>query len=117
MPLAPIRTLSAGLAAYPRFGDYRPFGSIRARAIADRPANEDGSLVAQGYTIFDLGAGLRYRDIEGALDVMNLFDVRWRPVNFATTSRLVYEPEPVTGIHFVPGWPRTVIARATLYLN
>ncbi|HVJ18369.1 MAG TPA: TonB-dependent receptor, partial [Polyangiaceae bacterium] len=117
VPLAPVRTLTAGLAAHPRFGRYSPFGSVRVRAIADRPANEDYSLTAQGYTLFDIGAGLRYRDIEGAVDVMNLFDVRWRPVNFVTTSRLAYEPEPVTGIHFVPGWPRTVIARATLYWN
>ena len=46
---------------------------------------------------------------------MNVFDTEWRPVNFATTSRLAYEPAPVTSVHFVPGWPRTVIGRATLY--
>jgi outer membrane receptor protein involved in Fe transport len=115
VPLAPTATLSAGLAAHPRFGDYRPFGSYRVRAMADRPANEDGSLTAQGYLLHDLSAGLRYRDIEAAVDVMNVFDTAWRPVNFATTSRLGYEPASVTSVHFVPGWPRTIVGRATLY--
>jgi len=115
VPLAPTRTLTAGLGAHPRFGDYRPFGWLRVRAIADRPANEDGSLTAAGYVVTDASAGLRYKDIEGAVDVMNVFDVRWRPVNFATTSRLQYEPEAVTSVHFVPGWPRTVMGRVTLY--
>ncbi len=115
VPLAPRATLTAGLAAHPRFGDYQPFGAYRIRAIADRPANEDGSLVARGFVIQDVSAGLRYRDIEAAVDVMNVFDVAWRPVNFATTSRLSYEPAPVTSVHFVPGWPRTIIGRATLY--
>lgn len=115
VPLAPTATLSAGLAAHPRFGDYQPFGSYRVRAIADRPANEDGSLTAKGYVVQDLGAGLRYRDVEAAVDVLNVFDTAYRPVTFATTSRLSYEPAPVTGVHFVPGWPRTVIGRATLY--
>ena len=115
VPLAPTATLTAGLAAHPRFGDYQPFGAYRIRAVADRPANENASLVAQGYVVQDASAGLRYRDIEAAVDVMNVFDVAWRPVNFATTSRLSYEPAPVTSVHFVPGWPRTVIGRATLY--
>jgi len=115
VPLAPTATLTAGLGAHPRFGDYQPFGSYRVRAMAARPANEDGSLTAQGYVVQDLSAGLRYRDIEGAVDVMNVFDAAWRPVNFATTSRLAYEPAPVTSVHFVPGWPRTIVGRATLY--
>jgi outer membrane receptor protein involved in Fe transport len=115
VPLAPTATLTAGLAAHPRLGDYQPFGSYRVRAMADRPANEDGSLKARGFVLQDVSAGLRYRDIEAAIDVMNVFDAEWRPVNFATTSRLAYEPTPVTSVHFVPGWPRTVIGRATLY--
>lgn len=115
VPLAPTATLTAGLGAHPRFGRYQPFGSYRVRAIAHRPANEDGSLTAQGYVIQDASVGLRYQGIEAAVDVMNLFDVHWRPVNFATTSRLAYEPAPVTGIHFVPGWPRTFMGRVALY--
>jgi hypothetical protein len=40
---------------------------------------------------------------------------RWREVQFASDTRLPYEPATVTGIHYSPGWPRTVIARATFY--
>jgi outer membrane receptor protein involved in Fe transport len=115
VPLAPSATFTAGIGAQPRFGPWQPFGAYRVRAIAARPADETGSLTAPGYVIQDLSAGMRYRDIELGVDVFNLFDVAWRPVNFATTSRLAYEPSPVTGLSFVPGWPRTVLAHAALY--
>jgi hypothetical protein len=49
------------------------------------------------------------------VDVANVFDARWREAQFVTTSRLAWEPTPVTGVHFTPGWPRTVLAHATLY--
>jgi outer membrane receptor protein involved in Fe transport len=63
----------------------------------------------------DANAGVRWKNIEAALDVQNLFDARWREVQFANQSRLPFEPAPVTGIHYTPGWPRTVMGRATLY--
>jgi len=113
--LAPTRTLTAGVGARPTWGDYTPFGSLRVKALADRAATEDGSLTAQGYTLFDAEAGLRYSHVEAALSVQNLLDTRWREVNFATTSRLPYEPQPVTGVHYAPGWPRTVMGRVNLY--
>jgi hypothetical protein len=113
--LAPTRTLTGGIGARPTFGDWTPFGALRIKSLADRPAIEDESLTAQGFTIVDANAGVRYRSVEAGLDVQNVFDVRWREVNFASTTRLSYEPAPVTGIHYSPGWPRTVIARATLY--
>jgi hypothetical protein len=49
--------------------------------------------------------------------VQNLFDVDWREVQFATTSRLAYEPAPATGIAMTPGWPRTLLARLALYAD
>jgi len=113
--LAPTKTLTAGVSARPTIDGYTPFGSVRVKAIADRPANEDRSLTARGFALLDASAGLRWKNIEGALDVENVLNTSWREVNFATTSRLSYEPEPVTGIHYAPGWPRTVMARATLY--
>ncbi len=85
------------------------------KAIADRPAVEDESMVAQGFTIVDANVGLRWRDIEAAVDVQNALDTTWREVNFATTTRLREEPAPVAGIHYSPGWPRTITAKATLY--
>ena len=113
--LAPTRTLTAGIGARPSFGPWTPFGALRVKSLADRPATQDGSLTAQGFTIVDANLGVRYRNVEAGLDVQNVLDTRWREVNFATTTRLAYEPAPVTGIHYSPGWPRTVIGRATLY--
>ncbi len=113
--LAPTRTFTAGVAARPTFGNFTPFVALRVKSIADRPATEDGSLVAQGFTVVDANAGLRWKNIEMAVDAQNLLGATWREVQFATESRLAYEPAPVTGIHYTPGWPRTVIGRATVY--
>ncbi len=115
--LAPTRTLTAGLGVSPTFGAFTPMGSVRVKAIGSRPATPDGSLVAEGFTVVDATAGLRWKDIEAGLDVQNLLDARWREVQFATTSRLAYEPAQVTGIHYTPGWPRTVMARLRLYVR
>ena len=65
----------------------------------------------------DANLGARYRFVEAALDVQNLFNVPWREVQFATTSRLTSEPIPVTGISMTPGWPRTLLARLALYVD
>lgn len=116
--LAPTRTFEAGVGARPTFGDFTPFASIRVKSIADRPATEDGSLVAQGFTVVDANAGLRWKAIEAGLDVQNLFDTKWREVNFAAwDTRLPYEPKVVSGIHYSPGWPFTAIGRVDLPLG
>jgi outer membrane receptor protein involved in Fe transport len=113
--LAPRRTLSAGIGARPAVGDFIPFGSFRVKSIADRPATEDETLVAQGFTIVDASAGLRWKNVEAGVELQNLFDSKWREVNFATESRLAYEPAKVTGIHYTPGWPRTVMGHLAVY--
>ncbi len=113
--LAPTRTFSAGVGVRPTIGDFTPSGSIRIKSIGARPANEDESLIAEGFTVVDATAGLRWKQIEAGLDIQNLFNATWREVQFATETRLAYEPKAVTGIHYSPGWPRTVMARATLY--
>ncbi len=113
--LAPTRTFTGGIGARPTFGSWTPFGSIRVKSIADRAATPDGALIAEGFTLFDGEAGLRYKRYELGVDVQNIGDTSWREVSFATTSRLPWEPKPVTGISYSPGWPRTVIGHATLY--
>ena len=115
VPLAPSRTLSAGVGGKKAFGDFTPMGELRVRSIDDRPATADGTLVAQGFTVVDATLGLRWKDVEVAVDGHNLFDATWRQTSFATTSRLPWEPQPVTGINYTPGWPRTVVGRVALY--
>jgi len=117
VPLAPRITFSAGAGVRKPIGQFTPFGSMRLRAIADRPATEDSSLVADGFAIVDASAGVRWKALEIGLDVQNLFNAKWREVSFATTSQLPFERAPVTGIHYTPGWPLTVMGRAAVYWN
>ncbi len=102
IPLAPRITSNGGLTAF------HPFGwdaSLRYRHIGDRPANEDGSVIAEGYTVVNLGLSYTYGPFKYFVAAENLFDVEWNEAQFDTESRLDYEPEPVSEIHFTPGNP------------
>jgi outer membrane receptor protein involved in Fe transport len=110
--LAPTRTLTAGVGFRAPFGT---FGSIRIRSLADRPATEDESITAEGFTVVDAQVGHRIGPIELSLDVQNLFNASWREVQFASETRLENEPAPVEEIHFVPGWPFTIMGRVAAY--
>jgi hypothetical protein len=113
--LAPTRTFSAGVGARPTFGDFTPFADIRVKSIGARPATQDARLTADGFTVVDANAGLRWKRFEVGVDIQNLFNATWREVQFATDSRLPFETKVVTGINYSPGWPFTAIGRATVY--
>jgi hypothetical protein len=113
--LAPTRTFAAGVGVTRKLGAWTPFGSVRVKSIADRPATRDGSLFAQGFTLLNAQAGARWRDLEFGVDVLNLLNTTWREAQFATTSRLAWEPAAVTGIDYTPGWPLTILGHATYY--
>ena len=79
---------------------------LRYRYIDDRPANEDNSIVAEGYLITDLNINYKLNNnVTLGLAIENLFDVEWNETQFATESRLQSEPNPVEEIHFTPGTP------------
>lgn len=102
IPLAPDFTLVSGLNFIFESGLY---GSINVRHLADRPANEDNSIIADGFTVTDLSAGYKWRKISLGIQIQNLFDTEWNEAQFATESRLLNEAEPVEEIHFTPGTP------------
>lgn len=102
LPLAPTFTSTGGLSLQ-NAGSWS--GSLRYRYIADRPANEDNSIVANGYFVNDLQVNYSKRKYVLGLSVQNLFNVRWKETQFATESRLSTEPAPVEEIHFTPGTP------------
>ncbi|WP_338793967.1 TonB-dependent receptor [Bernardetia sp. MNP-M8] len=102
IPLAPDFTLVSGLNIIHRSGIY---GSINMRYLDNRPANEDNSIVAKGYTIFDLNAGYKWRRFNFGFQIQNLFDTQWNETQFATESQLQNETEPVEEITFTPGTP------------
>jgi len=102
IPLAPDLTLVSSLSYKHKSGLY---GSANIRYIKDRPANEDNSIVAEGYTIVDLNAGYKINNTEFGFQIQNLLNTKWNETQFATESRLQDEVEPVEEIHFTPGTP------------
>ncbi len=102
IPLAPDLTLVSGLQVRHSSGIY---GGVNLRYLKDRPANEDNSIVAEGYTVVDLNAGFRYKRFDIGIQIQNLLNTEWNETQFATESRLQGEPVPVEEIHFTPGTP------------
>jgi TonB family protein len=144
LALAPKQTYSGGLSARHALGPGVVRGGLRFYGITDRPANDDGDIIAKGFTIFDLHAGYRLRRFDLAFDVENLFNQDSRAAQFDTTGRLRTEPAigaPVpagfncgsngklaTGgapgsfqgcedVHFTPQYPLTLRVMATIYLD
>jgi hypothetical protein len=101
IPLAPDWTSAGGLNVLrDRFT-----AGLRYRYLANRPANEDNSIVAEGYTVVDMNADYRFGPLTIGFIVDNLLDVDWNETQFATESRLFNEVDPVEEIHFTPGTP------------
>jgi outer membrane receptor protein involved in Fe transport len=103
LALAPRWMGSGGIAVHAKRG----FVSLRARGIADRPGNDDGSLTAEGYLIFDLIAGRKLGRFDLDLTVTNLLDTDWREAQFAEESRVSPTAPLVEQMHFTPGVPLT----------
>ena len=80
-------------------------GRLGYRYLDDRPANEDYSITAEGYFIVD--AVLNYsinRNYQIGLTVQNLLNIQnWNEAQFDTESRLRFEEEPVSELHYTPG--------------
>lgn len=102
IPLAPAFTATGGFSWDQPNGF---FGSLRFRHLADRSANEDNSLIAEGYFLTDALAGWRNQRLEFQVSVQNLFNQAWKEAQFETESRLANELESVTEIHYTPGSP------------
>ncbi len=116
VPLAPLRTFGAGIGAREPIGPVIVVASAYVRSMADRPATQDGTLTATGYTLINAQLGLRWKAFELGADVINVGDVAWREGQFAVHSRLPGEgPSPQQGMSFTPGEPREVIGHAVVY--
>ncbi len=102
IPLAPDLTLLSGINYKHDSGFY---SGANVRYLKNRPANEDNSIVAYGFTVVDLNVGYQWNKIEFGVQIQNLFDTDWNEAQFATESRLFDESEPVEEIHFTPGTP------------
>ncbi|TXE05973.1 TonB-dependent receptor [Gelidibacter salicanalis] len=102
IPLSPELTSSAGL-SFRNVGDFS--GSINYRFVKDRPANEDNSIIAEGYVVTDMNLNYTIKNWTIGIIIENLFNTEWNETQFATESRLFNEVDPVEEIHFTPGNP------------
>ena len=102
IPLAPRWTGTGGIGWDKGKGF---FGSLRFRCLGDRPANEDNSLVADGYFLLDAVTGWKRNHWELGISAQNLLNAEWKEAQFETESRLQFETEPVSEIHYTPGTP------------
>jgi outer membrane cobalamin receptor len=78
---------------------------IRYRYMGDRPANEDNSVIAKGYTVCDFIVNYARPKYELGVQVQNLFNTEWNEAQFDTETKLRYESAPVSEICFTPGTP------------
>ncbi|HEX7070892.1 MAG TPA: TonB-dependent receptor [Rhodothermales bacterium] len=104
IPLAPRMTATGGLTVMRASLE----GSLRVVHIGDRPAVEDGSVTADGYTLLNLFAAYRTGPVRLSAVLENLLDVAWNEAQFAYESRLRGGVEPFSGLHFTPGNPRNL---------
>ncbi|MEO8799532.1 MAG: TonB-dependent receptor, partial [Polyangiaceae bacterium] len=102
LALAPKQTWSGGLSARHELGPGALRGGLRFYGIGDRPASDDGAIIAPGFTQLDLHVGYRTRRFDVALDIENLLNGAFRSAQFDTVSRLRNEPAIGTPLNQVP---------------
>jgi hypothetical protein len=111
IPLAPDLTSTGGI-AIENLANFS--GGLNYRYIKDRPANEENSIIAEGYLVTDFNINYTFRNFVFGIAVENLFDTDWNETQFATESRLFDEPESVEEIHFTPGTPFFLRGKVTV---
>jgi len=102
IPLAPRLTSQGGINLI------HPGGieaSLRFRYVGSRPANEDNSVVARGHFLSNLILAYKINKFRVFGELENLANTDWNEAQFDTESRLFYELEPVSELHFTPGNP------------
>lgn len=102
IPLAPGFTSQGGLTARHKSGFKARIGY---RAMLDRPANEDWSITARGYYVMDAMVAFERPRYQVSLTVENLLNSKWNEAQFATTTRLTNEAQPVDQLCFTAGTP------------
>jgi hypothetical protein len=108
LALAPRWMGSGGATVHGESG----FVAVRARGIGDRPGNDDGTLTAKGFLIFDVIAGKQIRSVDLNLTINNAFDADWREAQFAEESRVTPTADVVEQMHYTPGIPLTATMTA-----
>jgi len=105
IPLAPRVTITGGFSMLDFYGFD---ATLRITHIGDRPANEDNTVTAYGYSVMNFGLAYHLRKFTFSATIENLTNTDWNEAQFDTESRLKWETEPVSEIHFTPGDPLNV---------
>jgi lipopolysaccharide assembly outer membrane protein LptD (OstA) len=114
IPLAPVWSSTAGIRYSGKLGLNV---SLRYRYLSRRPANEENTLIYQGYFVNDLVMNYRHRNLEYGMIINNVFNVRWRETQFNTWTQLKGEKTPIDGISFTPGTKLAMKLAVTYYFN
>ena len=101
IPLAPIATSAGGLT----FKFKKIEAGLRYRFMANRPANESNTVVAIGYNIIDFSANYKAEHFRIGFSIENLLNANWNEAQFDTESRLPFEDNSTSELHFTPGTP------------
>ena len=102
IPLAPALTSTGGI-FYKAIKGWN--GSLTYRYIKSRPANETNTIIAKGYFLLDASINYTTSTFEVGLAAENLLNIKWNEAQFATPSRLLNEPAPITELNYTPGTP------------
>jgi hypothetical protein len=114
LPLAPIFTSQGGLTARHRSGLKARIGY---RAMSNRPANDDFSIVAKGYYVMDAMIAYERRKFQVSLTVENFLNTKWNEAQFETLSQLKGETAPVDELHFTAGTPIAIKFGVSYYFR
>ncbi len=87
---------------------------MRTRYFGPQPLIEDNSATGPSSLNFDARIGWNFRNVQVAVDVLNVFDNKNNDITYFYPSRLPGEPvEGVDDFHIHPAEPRTVRASVT----
>ncbi|MBS1685815.1 MAG: TonB-dependent receptor [Bacteroidetes bacterium] len=100
VPLAPSFTSQGGLTVRHKSGFKARLGY---RAMLDRPANENNSIIAKGYYVMDAMVAFERKRYQVSLTVENLLNTKWNEAQFATITRLTNEAQAVDQLCFTSG--------------
>ncbi|MES2514459.1 MAG: TonB-dependent receptor, partial [Bacteroidota bacterium] len=87
----------------------------RYRYVGDRPANEDNSVTAKGYNVFDAVINLTRPRYAIGITMENLANIEWNEAQFDTESKLKNETQSVSELHYTPGTPFFIKGSLTFF--
>jgi outer membrane receptor protein involved in Fe transport len=103
IPLAPTLISNAGISIMHKSGINF---SLRVRHVDNRPANEDNSITALGYTLLNSTISYKYKKFVFHVTAENILNTKWNEAEFGTETRLKGEKTGISDLCFTPGNPR-----------